>query len=56
MEDSNLVIYSIASFVHDNFLPNCPKSTLFGVFDGHGGKAVSERLASILPNVTLCKF
>lgn len=42
---------SIASFVQDCFLPNCPKSTLFGVFDGHGGKQVSMRLVTLLPNV-----
>lgn len=31
----------LESFVHDCFLPNCPKSTLFAVFDGHGGKEMS---------------
>ena len=41
------------SFVHDCFLPNCPKSTVFGVFDGHGGREISSRLVLMLPNVIL---
>lgn len=46
------MVYNIASFVVDNFLHNCPKSTLFAVFDGHGGKIVSQRLINLLPNVS----
>ncbi len=50
MEDSNYY-NNAASFVLDCFLPNCPKSTLFGVFDGHGGKQVSGKLETLLPAV-----
>lgn len=42
-------IIKAASFVHDNFLENCPKSLLFGVFDGHGGKSVSAYLEKHMP-------
>lgn len=47
----NISHIPVASFVQDCFLPNCPKSTLFGVFDGHGGKQVSTKLVTFLPNV-----
>ena len=52
MEDSTPILNS-ASFVHDCFMPNCPKSILAGVFDGHGGKEISGRLAITIPNVLL---
>lgn len=52
MEDSTFNS-NVASFIHDCFLPNCPKSTLFGVFDGHGGKQVSTKLETLLPTVAL---
>lgn len=53
MEDSTNILIVLASFVIDCFLPNCPKSTLFGVFDGHGGNQISTRLTSLLPNVRI---
>ena len=41
----------IASVIMDCFLPNCPKSILFGVFDGHGGSPVSKKLPGLISNV-----
>ena len=32
-------------------MPNCPKSTFFGVFDGHGGNQISKKLIELIPNV-----
>lgn len=52
MEDSTIEA-NLGSIVRDCFLPNCPKSTLIGVFDGHGGKEVSYRLVSLIPNVVI---
>lgn len=40
-----------ASFIKDCFLDSCPKSILFGVFDGHGGPSVSNYLVKNLPGV-----
>lgn len=40
MEDCTFCFHSDC-FVHDQFLDNCAKSILFGVFDGHGGFRVS---------------
>ena len=39
------------SFFIDCYLDNCPKSALFGVFDGHGGTEVSGWLVKELPKV-----
>ncbi len=41
----------IASFVKDCFIDTCPKSILFGVFDGHGGPNTSNYLVKNIPNV-----
>ncbi|XP_031505901.1 uncharacterized protein LOC116268368 [Nymphaea colorata] len=38
--------------------PRCPApSCLFGIFDGHGGRQVSEYCSQVIPNkvVELCK-
>jgi serine/threonine protein phosphatase PrpC len=35
----------------DCYLENCPKSALFGVFDGHGGPEVSRYLGKNIPQV-----
>jgi len=32
-------------------LENCPKSLLFGVFDGHGGHQVSNYLVKYFPDI-----
>lgn len=42
-----------ASFIKDCFLDSCPKSILFGIFDGHGGPNVSNYLVKNLPGVTI---
>lgn len=46
----------IESFLYDCFLENCPKSALFGVFDGHGGVDVSRFLVKALPQVVSLRY
>jgi serine/threonine protein phosphatase PrpC len=42
-------------FIHDNFLGDT-KSMLFGVFDGHGGREITDYLIEKLPGVSMPSF